>query len=55
VLCRAPGSDLIDKNYLKLVNLMNIFFEMVSSFKSYPTNPEQHAAVLKELRKIVEL
>jgi len=34
---------------------MNIFFEMVISFKTYPTTPEKHEAVLKDLRKIVEM
>jgi hypothetical protein len=55
VVCRKPSSELPDKDYLKLVNLMNIFFEMVTSFKSYPTSPDQHESVLKDLRRIVEL
>ena len=34
------------KDYTKIVNLMNIFFEMVTSFKNYPTDKEQHSLVM---------
>ena len=45
-----------NKEHLKIVNLMNIFFEMVSSFTTYPNpDPEYHASGLVELRKIVEI
>lgn len=53
-ICASTGSP-EDKKYTKIVNLMNIFFEMVISFKSYPTSPEKHSLVLNELRKIVEI
>ena len=43
------------KDYTKIVNLMNIFFEMVTSFKNYPTDKEQHSLVMGELRKTVEI
>jgi len=30
------------KDYLKLINLMNVFIYMVIFIKSYPSNPEKH-------------
>lgn len=53
-MVKADSIEEGNKEHLKIVNLMNIFFEMVSSFTTYP-NPDQeyHAAGLVELRKIV--
>jgi hypothetical protein len=54
-MCHAEQVGQSSKDYLKIVNLMGIFFEMVVSFKSYPADKEKHEHVMADFRKIVEL